>query len=163
MSLHSFEANAITGEAVNLSKYNDQVVLVVNVASRCGYTPQYEGLEDLYQTYKDQGFTILGFPCNQFGQQEPGNSIDILAFCSTRYKISFPLFEKIDVNGPNAHPLYQWLTAEKPGILKTAPIKWNFTKFLVGRDGQVIDRFAPATVPNDLRKPIEAALAAAKA
>lgn len=157
---YSLQARAITGEAVDFSSFRGQVVLVVNVASQCGFTPQYEGLEALYQDYKDQGFAVLGFPCNQFGQQEPGNAVEILAFCSTTYKVSFPLFEKVDVNGAKTHPVYAWLKEQKPGILDTEAIKWNFTKFLVGRDGQVIDRFAPTTTPDALRAPIEAALQA---
>ncbi|MCB5363087.1 glutathione peroxidase [Pusillimonas sp. CC-YST705] len=157
---HSLQARAITGESVDFSSFRNQVALVVNVASKCGFTSQYEGLEALYQEYKDQGFVILGFPCNQFGHQEPGNAVEILAFCATTYKVSFPLFEKIDVNGPKTHPVYAWLKEQKPGILDTEAIKWNFTKFLIGRDGQVIDRFAPTTTPDALRKPILAALQA---
>ncbi|MDX3893141.1 glutathione peroxidase [Pusillimonas sp.] len=157
-SLHSFQARSITGESVDLSDYEGQVALVVNVASKCGYTPQYEGLEALYRDYKERGFTVLGFPCNQFGGQEPGNSVDILSFCSTVYKASFPLFEKIEVNGPHAHPLYNWLKEEKGGVLGTKAIKWNFTKFLVGRDGQVIQRYGSSTTPDELRADIEKAL-----
>ena len=157
---YSLQARAITGEPVEFSSFRDQVVLVVNVASQCGMTPQYQGLEALYLDYKDQGFVVLGFPCNQFGQQEPGNAVEILAFCSMTYKVTFPLFEKIDVNGVKTHPVYAWLKKEQPGILDTEAIKWNFTKFLVGRDGKAIDRFAPTTTPADLRKPIEAALKA---
>jgi len=159
-SLHSFQAHAITGENIDLSQYRGQVALVVNVASKCGYTPQYEGLEALYQRYRDQGFTVLGFPCNQFGHQEPGNGVDILAFCSTVYKVSFPLFEKIDVNGAHAHPLYAWLKEQKAGVLGTRAIKWNFTKFLVGRDGQVVQRYGSSTTPDELRADIETLLAA---
>src|SRR5690606_36480641 len=139
-SLHSFQARSITGENVDLSEYEGKVALIVNVASKCGYTPQYEGLEALYEDYKDRGLKVLAFPCNQFGNQEPGNSVDILTFCSTVYKVSFPIFEKIDVNGRHAHPLFDWLKQEKNGVLGTKAIKWNFTKFLVGRDGQVIKR-----------------------
>ena len=157
-SLHSFQARSITGEPIDLSEYKGKVVLIVNVASKCGYTPQYEGLEALYQDYKERGLTVLGFPCNQFGNQEPGNSVDILTFCSTRYKASFPLFEKIDVNGPRAHPLYTWLKEEQGGVLGTKAIKWNFTKFLVGRDGQAIQRYGSSTTPDELRADIEKAL-----
>jgi len=158
-TFYSFQARSIIGEATDLAVYRGKVVLVVNVASHCGYTPQYEGLEALYQQYGNQGFTVLAFPCNQFGQQEPGNAVDILAFCSTTYKVSFPLFEKTDVNGAHAHPLFVWLKEQKPGILGSQAIKWNFTKFLIGRDGQVIQRYGSATTPDALRADIEAALA----
>lgn len=156
---HALQARLITGETIDFSRYRGQVVLVVNVASKCGFTPQYEGLEALYQAYQAQGFIVLGFPCNQFRQQEPGSASDIQAFCATTYQVSFPIFEKIDVNGAQAHPVYRWLKTSKPGLLNTESIKWNFTKFLVGRDGQVIDRYAPTTKPEALRRPIEAALA----
>jgi len=123
------------------------VLLVVNVASRCGFTPQYAGLEALYRAYRERGFTVLGFPCNQFGGQEPGDADEIRDFCSTRYTVSFPMFAKIEVNGPNAHPLYQYLKSAQPGLLGTEAIKWNFTKFLVGRDGGVLRRYAPNDTP----------------
>lgn len=157
-TLHTFTARLNDGSEHPLSTYRDTVVLVVNVASNCGFTPQYQGLQTLYETYRDQGFTILAFPCNQFGGQEPGSAQDIRAFCDTRYRVTFPLFEKIDVNGENAHPLYQWLKTEKAGILGSEAIKWNFTKFLVGRNGNVIARYAPTTKPADLEDDIKAAI-----
>lgn len=157
-TLHSFKVRSITGETVDLSEYENKVALIVNVASKCGYTSQYEGLEALYTDYKERGFTVLAFPCNQFGNQEPGNSVDILTFCSTVYKVSFPLFEKIDVNGRHADPLYNWLKEEKNGVLGTKAIKWNFTKFLVGRDGHVLKRYGSSTTPDELRADIEQAL-----
>jgi glutathione peroxidase len=162
-SLSSFSASSISGDSVELSRYQGQVALVVNVASQCGFTPQYRGLEALYQQYRDQGFTVLGFPCDQFGHQEPGTEAEILDFCTTKYAVSFPLFAKIDVNGSGAHPLYQWLKEEKSGVLGTQAIKWNFTKFLVGRDGQVLKRYGSSTAPDELRGDIEQALAAPRA
>ena len=137
-----------------------RVLLVVNVASKCGFTPQYSGLEELYRALRDDGLTVLGFPCDQFGRQEPGNEAEILDFCTTQYDITFPLFAKIDVNGANADPLYRWLKGEKPGVFGTEGIKWNFTKFLVGRDGQVIKRYAPTDTPAGLKDDIVRALAA---
>ena len=131
---------------------------MVNVASHCGMTPQYTGLEALYRKYKDRGFTVLGFPCNQFGAQEPGTEAEIQAFCSTNYDVTFPMFAKIDVNGADAHPLYAYLKGEKPGLLGTEAIKWNFTKFLVGRDGKVVRRYAPTDKPEDLDSAVAAAL-----
>ena len=131
---------------------------MVNVASQCGMTPQYKGLEALYRKYKDRGLVVLGFPCNQFGAQEPGTEADIQAFCSTNYDVSFPMFAKIDVNGADAHPLYVHLKGEKPGVLGTEAIKWNFTKFLVGRDGKVVRRFAPTDKPEDMDSAVAAAL-----
>ncbi|HJQ06763.1 MAG TPA: glutathione peroxidase [Nocardioides sp.] len=145
------------GQQVDLSAYKGDVVLVVNTASKCGFTPQYEGLQKLQETYADQGFTVLGFPCDQFGHQEPGDEEEIATFCSTTYNVTFPMFAKIDVNGSEAHPVYTWLKEEQGGLLGGA-IKWNFTKFLVGRDGQVIDRFAPTTTPEKLAGDIEKAL-----
>jgi len=162
-SLSSFSASSISGDSVELSRYQGQVALVVNVASQCGFTPQYRGLEALYLEYRDQGFTVLGFPCDQFGHQEPGTEAEILDFCTTKYAVSFPLFAKIDVNGAGAHPLYQWLKEEKSGVLGTQAIKWNFTKFLVGRDGQVLKRYGSSTTPDELRGDIEQALAAPRA
>lgn len=138
-----------------LETFKDNVLLIVNTASRCGFTPQYRELEQLYREYKERGFVVLGFPCNQFGQQEPGSSREITTFCESNYQISFPLFEKIDVNGKHAHPLYQFLKAEAPGVLGSKAIKWNFTKFLIDRTGQVVNRYAPITPPNAIRMDIE--------
>jgi glutathione peroxidase len=156
-SLSDFEATSLEGEHVDLSKYDGQVVLVVNTASQCGFTPQYKGLQKLYDDYADQGFTVLGFPCDQFGHQEPGTEEEIGAFCEKNFGVTFPLFSKVDVNGAGAHPVYQWLRAQKGGLLGSK-VKWNFTKFLVGKDGQVIDRYAPTTAPEKLGKDIEKAL-----
>jgi glutathione peroxidase len=158
-SLSDFHAATLTGTDQDLSAYAGDVVLVVNTASKCGFTPQYAGLEELYAAYKDEGFVVLGFPCNQFGAQEPGTEDEIGEFCQLNYGVSFPMFAKIDVNGDDTHPLYRWLKTEKSGLLG-GRIKWNFTKFLVGRDGQVIERFAPTTTPADLEKDVVAALAA---
>lgn len=158
-SLHSFSATSISGENVELSRYQGQVALIVNVASKCGFTPQYTGLEALYEKYKEQGLVVLGFPCNQFGHQEPGTEAEILEFCTSTYQVGFPLFAKIDVNGADTHPLYRWLKDEKAGVLGTQAIKWNFTKFLVGRNGQVIKRYGSSTTPDELRDDIERALA----
>lgn len=149
----------IRGNTVDLSQYKGQVVLVVNTASACGFTPQYKGLEQLYQQYKDRGLVILGFPCNQFGKQEQGDETEISSFCELNYGVSFPLFAKVDVNGPDALPLFSALKKAKPGLFGTQSIKWNFTKFLIGRDGQVILRAAPSTKPEDLVNAIEQALA----
>jgi glutathione peroxidase len=157
-TLGDFEATAIDGNPVSLRDYLGSVVLVVNTASRCGFTPQYQGLQQLYDRYKDRGFTILGFPCNQFGAQEPGSEGEIQNFCTTEYSISFPMFAKIDVNGAAAHPLYRWLAAEAPGVLGTKSIKWNFTKFLLDRTGQVRERYAPQTSPGEIAGTIEALL-----
>lgn len=144
---------------VNLEKtYGGKVLLVVNTASKCGFTPQYKGLEQLWQQYKDQGLVVLGFPCNQFGKQEPGNEGAISDFCELNFGVSFPLFKKIDVNGSDAHPLFVQLKQQAPGLLGSKGIKWNFTKFLIGRDGQVVKRFAPTTKPQDLTQEIEALL-----
>jgi len=149
----------ITGQRVDLSQYAGQVVLVVNTASACGFTPQYQGLEQLYQRYKEQGLVILGFPCNQFGAQEQGSADQISSFCQLNYGVSFPLFAKVDVNGPQALPLFTELKNAKPGLLGTKAIKWNFTKFLIGRDGQVLMRAAPVTKPEALEAAIVQALA----
>lgn len=159
-TIHAFSAISLQGEPIDLSRYAGQVLLVVNVASECGFTPQYQGLQDLYRQYKDQGFAILGFPCNQFGGQEPGDAQQISAFCASNYGVEFPMFQKVEVNGPGAHPLYGWLKAEKAGILGSAAIKWNFTKFLVGRDGKVLRRYGPTVKPEGLRADVERALAA---
>ena len=160
MSLYDLSANRLDGQPESLDAYRGQVLLIVNVASKCGFTPQYTGLEALQRDYAAQGFNVLGFPCNQFGKQEPGDAEEIKSFCSLTYDVSFPMFEKIDVNGDDAHPVYRYLKAEKPGLLGTEAIKWNFTKFLVGRDGRVIKRYAPTDQPESLRSDIEAALAA---
>lgn len=157
-SLYDFSAQDIHGKPIDFSVYTNKVVLIVNTASACGFTPQYAELETLYQRHQDQGFVILGFPCNQFGAQESGNNSEIAAFCETRFNITFPMFGKIDVNGENAHPLFQWLTHNAKGILGSEKIKWNFTKFLINRQGQVIKRFAPLTSPNKLISAIEQSL-----
>jgi glutathione peroxidase len=154
MSLYDIAVNRIDGSATTLADYRNTVLLVVNVASRCGFTPQYTGLEALYRKYQSQGFAVLGFPCNQFGAQEPGNEADIQSFCSLTYDVSFPLFAKVDVNGADAHPLYRHLKHERPGLLGTEAIKWNFTKFLIDRNGQVIKRYASTDRPADLQADI---------
>ncbi len=154
-TLADFSANRLDRTPQALSAFAGQVVLIVNVASQCGFTPQYEGLEALYQQYKDRGLVILGFPCNQFGAQEPGSSDEIAQFCALNFSASFPMFERIEVNGDAAHPLFDWLTAAAPGVLGTGAIKWNFTKFLLGRDGKVVDRFAPTTEPAEIAPAIE--------
>ena len=158
-TLADFHATTITGTDQPLSEYQGKVTLVVNTASKCGFTPQFTGLEKLYEDFKDQDFVILGFPCSQFKNQEFSDDAETAQFCQLNYGVSFPMFSKIDVNGSNAHPLYQWLRSEKGGILGDA-IKWNFTKFLIGRDGNVIKRYAPATAPEKIAGDIEAALAA---
>lgn len=157
-SLSDFSAPTLSGEERPLSHYDGQVVLVVNTASKCGFTPQYGGLEALYTELKDEGLVVLGFPCNQFGSQEPGTEDEIGEFCQVNYGVSFPMFAKVDVNGDDEHPLYGWLKSEKKGLLG-GRITWNFTKFLLGRDGQVIDRYAPNTKPADLADDVRAALA----
>ncbi len=158
--LYDFSATTIDGQTVTLDRYRGQVLLIVNTASACGFTPQFAGLEKLHATYAGQGLVVLGFPCNQFGSQDPGSNAEIAGFCQRNYGVSFPMMAKIDVNGADAHPLYRWLTAEAPGLLGSKAIKWNFTKFLVGRDGRVIKRYAPQDAPEKLAKDIEAALAA---
>ncbi|MCC5782955.1 MULTISPECIES: glutathione peroxidase [Kocuria] len=157
-TLHDFTATTLDGREQPLSEYAGKVVLVVNTASECGFTPQYEGLEQLWRDFRQDGLVVLGFPCNQFGHQEPGSEEEIADFCSRNYGVTFPMFEKVDVNGPGAHPLWSWLREERGGIMGDA-IKWNFTKFLVGRDGRVIRRFAPKTSPAQLAGSIESALA----
>jgi len=159
-TIYDFEAKSISGKDIALSDFKGQVMLIVNTASKCGFTPQFGGLEALHKTYAGKGLAVLGFPCNQFGLQDPGADGEIAAFCQVNYGVSFPMMSKIDVNGPAAHPLYQWLSAEAPGLLGSKSIKWNFTKFLVGKDGQVIRRYAPTDKPADLAKDVEAALAA---
>ena len=158
-SLYDFEALSIDGQPVALSQYRGRVLLIVNTASACGFTPQFAGLETLHQTYSARGLVVLGFPCNQFGGQDPGSNADIGAFCQKNFGVSFAMMSKIEVNGTGAHPLYQWLCAEAPGLLGSKAIKWNFTKFLVGQDGQVLKRYAPQDAPEKLAKDIEAALA----
>ena len=157
-TLSDFAAETIDGREQPLTEYKGQVVLVVNTASQCGFTPQYGGLERLWDQYADDGFVVLGFPCNQFGSQEPGSEQQIGEFCRANYGVTFPMFAKVDVNGPDAHPLFQWLRSEKGGLLGDR-IKWNFTKFLVGRDGRVIKRFGSTTTPEKIAPKIEAALA----
>lgn len=159
-SVYDFSAEKLEGGEQSLSDYSGKVLLIVNTASKCGFTPQFDGLEQIYEQYKDQGFVVLGFPCNQFASQDPATNSEIGEFCQRNYGVTFPMFAKIDVNGGDAHPLYKYLSKEAKGILGTEAIKWNFTKFLVGRDGQVIDRFATATKPQDLKKDIEKALKA---
>lgn len=158
MTVYDFSAKTLDGQDVSLADYRGQVLLIVNTASKCGLTPQYEGLEALYRDYKDRGLTVLGFPCNQFGAQEPGNAEEIASFCSLTYDVTFPMLAKIDVNGPSTHPLYAFLKKEQKGVLGTEGIKWNFTKFLIGRDGEVVERFAPTTKPEDLKVAVEALL-----
>jgi glutathione peroxidase len=159
-SIGDFDARTIDGKTVKLSAYKGKVLLIVNTASACGFTPQFGGLEKLWEQYKDQGLVVLGFPSNEFGSQDPGSNDEIASFCQVNYGVSFPMMAKIEVNGGGAHPLYKWLTKEAPGFLGTQGIKWNFTKFLVGRDGQVIKRYAPQDAPEKLAGDIEAALAA---
>lgn len=175
MSVHSFKVNLSNGEEVGLDTFKGQVMLIVNTASKCGLTPQYEGLEKLYDTYKEKGFTVLGFPCNQFGGQEPGTDEEISNFCSLNYQVEFPLFQKIEVNGENAHPLYQYLreqapeeekldengtlykhlSANAPELLEGSTIKWNFTKFLIDQEGNIVKRFSPTTTPEEIKGDIE--------
>ena len=156
--LTTIPVKAADGSAASLAPYEGQVMLVVNVASKCGFTPQYEGLEALYERYRDRGFTVLGFPCNQFGAQEPGDAGEIASFCKLNYKVDFPIFAKIDVNGDNAAPIYRYLKDQAPGLLGSKAIKWNFTKFLVDRSGKVVKRYAPQAKPEDIAREIEALL-----
>ena len=157
-TVYDFEARDIAGKDTSLADFKGKVMLIVNTASKCGFTPQFGGLEALHSAYAAKGLVVLGFPCNQFGSQDPGSDSEIAEFCQMNYGVSFPMMGKIDVNGPAAHPLYKWLAAEAPGLLGSKAIKWNFTKFLVGKDGQVIKRYAPMDKPADLAKDIEAAL-----
>jgi glutathione peroxidase len=157
-SVYDFEATRIDGKTVKLDTFQGKPMLIVNTASACGFTPQFAGLEKLHQTYGARGLVVLGFPCNQFGAQDPGPNESIAEFCQLNYGVSFPMMAKIDVNGPKAAPLYQWLAAEAPGLLGSKAIKWNFTKFLVGRDGQVLKRYAPTDTPASLAGDIEAVL-----
>ena len=158
---YDFEAATLRGVTQPLADYRGKTLLIVNVASACGYTPQYAGLEALYRKYQDRGFVVLGFPCNQFGAQEPGSADDIATFCSSRYDVTFPLFAKIDVNGAHAHPLFEHLKKERPGALGTKGIKWNFTKFLVDGRGQVVERYGSSTTPEQIDKDVAALLASA--
>ena len=159
-TVYDFEARQIDGKTISLAEFKGKVMLIVNTASKCGFTPQFGGLEALHQSHAGKGLVVLGFPCNQFGSQDPGSDGEISAFCDLNYGVSFPMMSKIDVNGSAAHPLYQWLSSEAPGLLGSKAIKWNFTKFLVGKDGKVIRRYAPTDKPADLSKDVEAALAA---
>ncbi|OOG53478.1 glutathione peroxidase [Polaromonas sp. C04] len=159
-TIYDFEAQQMDGKRVPLKNFAGKALLIVNTASACGFTPQFAGLEQLHETYGSKGLVVLGFPCNQFGAQDPGSNEEIASFCQLNYGVSFPMMAKIDVNGAKADPLYQWLTAEAPGLLGLKAIKWNFTKFLIGKDGQVIKRYAPTDTPKSLTKDIEAALAA---
>jgi glutathione peroxidase len=158
-SVHDFTAKSLSGEDVSIADYRGKVLLIVNTASKCGFTPQYAGLEKLHEELSPRGFAVLGFPCNQFGQQEPGDAQEIQKFCSLSYNVTFPMFAKIDVNGANAHPLYEFLKSEKSGLLGIEAIKWNFSKFLVDQEGRVVERYAPTTTPASLKGDIEALLA----
>ena len=158
-SVYDFEALQISGKSVPLKQYQGKPLLIVNTASACGFTPQFAGLEELHKTYGDKGLVVLGFPCNQFGAQDAGSNAEISEFCQLNYGVSFPMMAKIEVNGAEAHPLYQWLVKEAPGFLGTKAIKWNFTKFLIGKDGQVLKRYAPTDTPASMAQDIEVALA----
>lgn len=153
--IYSFTSHTLAGEPLNLSSYEGKVLLIVNTASNCGFTGQYEGLQELHDNFEGRGLVVIGFPCNQFGAQEPGNETDIMSFCDLNYGVTFPMSRKVDVNGANAHPLFKYLTAEAKGILGSESIKWNFTKFLVKRNGEVYKRYAPTTKPADLLADIE--------
>jgi glutathione peroxidase len=157
-SVYDFEALSIDGQPAHLSTQRGKVLLIVNTASRCGFTPQFDGLEALWKRYRDEGLVVIGFPSNQFGAQDPGSNEEIASFCTLNHGVDFPMMAKVDVNGADAHPLWKWLSAEAPGILGTQSIKWNFTKFLVGRDGAVIKRYAPNDTPQSMARDIEAAL-----
>ncbi|MFY8274644.1 glutathione peroxidase [Pseudoalteromonas sp. SSDWG2] len=160
MSIYEFSATNNRGEEVSLAQYQGKVMLIANTASKCGFTPQYQGLNDLYKDLQDKGLVVLGFPCNQFGAQEPGSDSEISEFCELNYGVSFPIMSKIDVNGDNAHPLFTYLKSHAPGIMGSKKIKWNFTKFLINQDGKVLKRYAPLTKPEAIRKDIEALLGA---
>ena len=159
-TVYDFSANSIEGKSVKLNKFKGKPMLIVNTASACGFTPQFGGLEDLHKAYGAKGLVVLGFPCNQFGAQDSGSNDEIAEFCQLNYGVSFPMMEKVDVNGSGAHPLFQWLTAEAPGLLGSKAIKWNFTKFLIAKDGSVLKRYAPTDTPAGMAKDIEAVLAA---
>ncbi|CAM4507987.1 glutathione peroxidase [Paenibacillus typhae] len=154
MSIYDYEANTLRGQEESLSKYKGKVLLVVNTASKCGFTPQYKGLQEVYDKFKDRGFEVLGFPSNQFASQEPGESEDIAEFCEINYGVTFPMYEKVDVKGDNAHPLFKYLSKEAPGVLGSKSVKWNFTKFLVDQEGRVLKRFAPSTTPDQIEADI---------
>lgn len=154
-AIYDFEVKTIDGKTTTLAQYEGKVMLIVNVASRCGFTPQYDGLEALYEKYKERGLVVLGFPCNQFGSQEPGTELEIQNFCTVNFGVTFPMFAKIDVNGEHTHPLYAYLKSQQPGFLGSESIKWNFTKFLVDQEGKVIARYASATEPKSIAKDIE--------
>ncbi|HVN02563.1 MAG TPA: glutathione peroxidase [Caulobacteraceae bacterium] len=158
MSIYDFEAQTLDGQPASLADWRGQALLIVNTASKCGFTPQYAGLEQLYRSYKDRGFTVIGFPCNQFGAQEPGDAAEIANFCSLTYDVSFPMMAKVDVNGPSAHPLWRYLKKARKGVLGSEGIKWNFTKFLIDRQGEPVRRFAPTDKPEALTSAIEAVL-----
>ena len=158
--VYDFKARQINGKDISLATFKGKVMLIVNTASQCGFTPQFGGLEALHESHAGKGLVVLGFPCNQFGSQDPGSDGEISSFCEVNYGVTFPMMSKIDVNGANAHPLYQWLSSEAPGLLGSKAIKWNFTKFLVGKDGQVIKRYAPTDKPESLVADIDRALAA---
>ncbi|MCU4304958.1 glutathione peroxidase [Acinetobacter ursingii] len=158
-SLYQFEAELLEGDTKQMSDYEGKVLLIVNTASKCGFTPQFAGLEKVYEKYKDQGFEVLGFPCNQFGGQDPGSNDEIGAFCQRNYGVDFPMFAKVDVKGPEAHAIFRYLTREAKGILGSESIKWNFTKFLVSKNGKVLNRYAPTTKPESIEEDIEKALA----
>ena len=153
-NIFNFACKDVNDEEINLSDYSGKVLLIVNTASKCGFTPQYKGLQELYKKYSIQGFEILGFPCNQFGGQEPGTDQEIVEFCNINYDVTFPLFSKIEVNGPSAHPLFKFLTSDKPGLLGTKAIKWNFTKFLINRKGEPVKRFSSKTTPKEISSEI---------
>ena len=157
-TIYEFSAKDITGQLVQFSVFKNKPLLIVNTASKCGFTPQFKGLEELYQSYQAKGFVVLGFPCNQFGSQDPGSNQEITQFCTLNYQVTFPMMAKVEVNGPQADPLFQWLTRTAPGLLGSTAIKWNFTKFLINREGMPNERFAPTTTPDSLRKKIEALL-----
>ena len=159
-TVYDFEALSITGKPAQLASQRGKVLLIVNTASACGFTPQFAGLEKLWADYRDRGLVIVGFPSNEFGAQDPGSNDDIASFCQINYGVSFPMMAKVQVNGADAHPLWQWLKAQAPGLLGTEGVKWNFTKFLVGKDGQVLKRYAPNDTPESLRQDIDRALAA---
>jgi glutathione peroxidase len=159
-SVYDFEALSIEGKPASLAAQRGKVMLIVNTASACGFTPQFAGLEALWKTYREKGLVVLGFPSNEFGKQDPGSNDEIASFCELNYGVSFPMMEKVEVNGAQAHPLFKWLTKEAPGLLGTTGIKWNFTKFLVGKDGKVLKRYAPTDKPESITEDIEAALAA---
>jgi glutathione peroxidase len=157
-TIYEFSAKDITGQLVQFSDFKNKPLLIVNTASKCGFTPQFKGLEELYQSYQPKGFVVLGFPCNQFGSQDSGSNQEITQFCTLNYQVTFPMMAKVEVNGPQADPLFQWLTRTAPGLLGSTAIKWNFTKFLINREGMPNERFAPTTTPDSLRKKIEALL-----